>query len=83
MAVHPAEPNEPSREQVWRMFDRIAPRYDFVNRLLSGRRDVAWRKRMARLLPDGEQLTVLDLATGTGDQLLALYGSGRVERGIG
>jgi len=55
------------------MFDRIAPRYDLLNRILSGGTDVAWRRDMARLLPDWKDLNVLDLATGTGDVLLTLY----------
>ena len=33
------------------MFDRIAPRYDFLNRLLSMRQDVRWRQFMCRRLP--------------------------------
>ncbi|MFO7973557.1 MAG: ubiquinone/menaquinone biosynthesis methyltransferase [Candidatus Hydrogenedentota bacterium] len=53
------------------MFDRIVERYDFLNRFLSLRRDVAWRKHVARMLPEGEALRFLDLATGTGDLLLA------------
>ncbi len=74
----------PSRQDVWRMFDRIAHRYDLLNRLLSFRQDVAWRKRLARLLPDRSNLRVLDLATGTGDVLLSLYGtSGKVRSGVG
>lgn len=74
----------PSRQDVWRMFDRIAHRYDLLNRLLSFRQDVAWRKRVARLLPDRPNLRVLDLATGTGDVLLSLYRtSGRVRSGVG
>ncbi|MBW7909452.1 MAG: bifunctional demethylmenaquinone methyltransferase/2-methoxy-6-polyprenyl-1,4-benzoquinol methylase UbiE [Kiritimatiellae bacterium] len=63
---------EPSRREVWRMFDRIAPRYDLLNRVLSGRRDVAWRKRMGTLAPDGERLRLLDVATGTADQIFSL-----------
>jgi len=54
------------------MFDRIAPRYDRLNRILSLRIDVAWRRRMARLLKDRGDLDLLDLATGTGDQLISL-----------
>ncbi len=74
----------PSRNDAWRMFDRIAHRYDLLNRLLSMRRDVAWRKRLARLLPDGAHLRVLDLATGTGDVLLTLVRDcSRVQRGVG
>lgn len=73
----------PSRRDIWRMFDRIAPRYDLLNHLLSLNRDKAWRKRMGQLLPDGKNLSVLDLATGTGDQLLALYETGRVGFGVG
>jgi demethylmenaquinone methyltransferase/2-methoxy-6-polyprenyl-1,4-benzoquinol methylase len=36
---------------VQNMFDRIAPRYDFLNRLLSMRQDVRWRQFMCRRLP--------------------------------
>ncbi len=64
--------DEPSRQQVWHMFDRIAPRYDLLNRLLSFRCDVAWRRRMARQIPEGGQLRLLDIATGTADQIISL-----------
>ena len=49
------------------MFDTIAPRYDLVNRLMTFRMDVGWRRTtVARLdLPSGSR--VLDLACGTGD----------------
>lgn len=74
----------PLRTDVSRMFDRIAHRYDLLNRVLSMRRDVAWRRRLARMLPDGGELRVLDLATGTGDVLLALRGGcTRVRSGVG
>ncbi len=65
-----------SRKSVWTMFDRIAPRYDLLNRLLSFRRDVAWRKRMAALLRDRHNIRLLDVATGTGDQILHLIDAG-------
>jgi demethylmenaquinone methyltransferase/2-methoxy-6-polyprenyl-1,4-benzoquinol methylase len=73
----------PSRREVWKMFDRIAHRYDFLNHFLSLNRDVAWRRKMAAALPDGDALEVLDLATGTGDQLISLHQSGRVRSGTG
>lgn len=49
------------------MFDAIAPRYDLVNRIMTFRLDVRWRRRAVRdlRLPSGS--TVLDLAAGTGD----------------
>ena len=49
------------------MFDTIAPRYDLVNRLMTFRMDVAWRKRTVRSLRLGPGSRVLDLACGTGD----------------
>lgn len=58
------------------MFDAIAPRYDLMNRLLTFRMDVGWRRRTIRdlALPHGS--TVLDLACGTGDLCRELAGSG-------
>ena len=52
---------------VQQMFGRIAPRYDLMNRLMTGGRDVAWRRIVVReaKLPHGGHL--LDIATGTGD----------------
>lgn len=47
------------------MFDRIARRYDLLNRVLSFGIDRGWRRQAARAL--GPARRVLDLATGTGD----------------
>jgi demethylmenaquinone methyltransferase / 2-methoxy-6-polyprenyl-1,4-benzoquinol methylase len=49
------------------MFDAISPRYDLVNRVMTFRMDVGWRKKTVKALalPGGSQ--VLDLAAGTGD----------------
>ncbi len=69
--------------ETWRMFDRIAFRYDLLNRLLSMRQDVLWRREMVRNLPPGNDLVVLDLATGTADVLLEFAASPRVSGGIG
>lgn len=76
--------NEHAEAESWKMFDKIARRYDFLNRLLSFRQDVSWRKRMIQCLPEGDALTLLDLATGTGDVLINIHKiSGRIEKGIG
>ncbi len=62
----------PSRKDIWKMFDAISPTYDQVNKIITFRGDVRWRKKMASFLPQGENLKVLDCATGTGDQLFTL-----------
>jgi demethylmenaquinone methyltransferase/2-methoxy-6-polyprenyl-1,4-benzoquinol methylase len=49
-----------------RLFDTIAPTYDFLNHLLSLRRDLYWRKMAVREL-QGVGGWILDIATGTGD----------------
>lgn len=73
----------PSRANVIEMFDRIAYRYDLLNHLLSFNQDKRWRKRLTDLLPSGEALQVLDLATGTADQLISLNQTGAVAVGVG
>lgn len=54
------------------MFDSIAPRYDLLNRLLSLRQDVAWRKKMVSAMPLPGNGQVLDVACGTGDVALEI-----------
>jgi len=54
------------------MFDRIAPRYDLLNRLLSLGTDLSWRRRALDLAQLGESARALDVGTGTGDFALAL-----------
>jgi demethylmenaquinone methyltransferase/2-methoxy-6-polyprenyl-1,4-benzoquinol methylase len=49
------------------MFDTIAPRYDLVNRIMTFRMDVGWRRRAVGALDLGPAATVMDLACGTGD----------------
>lgn len=54
------------------MFDRIAGSYDLLNHLLSFGLDILWRKKVACFLSDRSDQHVLDLATGTADQLISL-----------
>ncbi|MFM1920838.1 MAG: hypothetical protein RLZZ303_2472 [Candidatus Hydrogenedentota bacterium] len=66
------------------MFDRIAHRYDLLNRILSMGTDRAWRKTMRRYLPGQGPLRLLDIATGTADVMLFLdRTSGRIASGVG
>jgi demethylmenaquinone methyltransferase/2-methoxy-6-polyprenyl-1,4-benzoquinol methylase len=55
------------REAVREMFDAIAPRYDRVNRIMTFRLDVRWRRLAVRRLALAPGSRVLDLASGTGD----------------
>ena len=61
------------KQQVARMFDNIAFRYDFMNRFLSGGIDIYWRKRAIRELSGIKPKSVLDVATGTGDVAILTY----------
>ncbi|MCK6552357.1 ubiquinone/menaquinone biosynthesis methyltransferase, partial [Myxococcota bacterium] len=49
------------------MFDRIAGRYDFLNRVISLGLDLRWRRLAIDALDVGTSSKVLDLATGTAD----------------
>ena len=68
-------------DAIRKMFNEISPRYDMLNRVLSARRDVAWRKRSVRKLPERPQ-DILDLCGGTGDFLLEAQAAGRFRSGV-
>ncbi len=52
------------------MFDRIAKRYDRMNRILSLGIDISWRHKTLKKLSLMPNQTLLDLATGTADMAL-------------
>ncbi|HSZ32024.1 MAG TPA: bifunctional demethylmenaquinone methyltransferase/2-methoxy-6-polyprenyl-1,4-benzoquinol methylase UbiE [Puia sp.] len=62
----------PKKQQVADMFNKIAFRYDFLNRVLSGGIDRSWRKKAIRELNDLDPKNILDVATGTADMPLML-----------
>lgn len=58
------------KEQVAEMFNRIAGKYDFMNRFLSARIDVLWRRKAIKRLKKDDPKKILDIATGTGDMAI-------------
>jgi demethylmenaquinone methyltransferase/2-methoxy-6-polyprenyl-1,4-benzoquinol methylase len=68
--IRPFSGKESKKEQVGRMFDAIAGRYDFMNRLLSIGIDVGWRKKAIALFKNDALQHLLDVATGTADMAL-------------
>lgn len=66
-----AEPVDKSGGRVRGMFAEIAPRYDLVNRILSGGIDVWWRHVTVRRAPPPRSGAMLDVCCGTGDLALA------------
>jgi demethylmenaquinone methyltransferase/2-methoxy-6-polyprenyl-1,4-benzoquinol methylase len=58
------------KAQITEMFDSIAGQYDLLNRFLSARIDIRWRKKAIRLLKKDKPKLILDVATGTADMAL-------------
>jgi demethylmenaquinone methyltransferase/2-methoxy-6-polyprenyl-1,4-benzoquinol methylase len=58
------------KEQVADMFDKIAGKYDKMNRFLSARTDISWRKKAIKKLKKDNPQHILDVATGTADMAL-------------
>jgi demethylmenaquinone methyltransferase / 2-methoxy-6-polyprenyl-1,4-benzoquinol methylase len=65
--------------EVSEMFGRIVRRYDMMNRIMTGGRDVAWRRLAARTALGGSPGRAIDVATGTGDLALELLKAGATE----
>jgi len=68
-----------SATNVRTMFDRIVPRYDFMNHVMTGGMDIRWRtlvSRQASVVDGKASHDVLDVATGTGDLAFAISKAG-------
>jgi demethylmenaquinone methyltransferase / 2-methoxy-6-polyprenyl-1,4-benzoquinol methylase len=63
---------EKKKEQIRRMFNSIAHRYDFLNHFLSLGIDHRWRKRLVKLVKPEKPELILDVATGTADLAIEL-----------
>lgn len=70
--IRPYDKNKPKKAQVSEMFNNIAPKYDFLNHLLSMGIDKIWRRKVINLIKPLKPKIILDVATGTGDLALAL-----------
>lgn len=80
--VHPT-PGSPEKAAVRLMFDRIAPRYDLLNRVLSVGVDTRWRRQAVDYLGLAGPARVLDLCTGTADVLVEALSRDPRHRGVG
>jgi demethylmenaquinone methyltransferase/2-methoxy-6-polyprenyl-1,4-benzoquinol methylase len=67
------DPEKSKKEQVADMFNKIASRYDVMNRVLSARTDIGWRKKAINKLKKDRPQHILDVATGTADMALMAY----------
>ena len=67
-----ARPGELAPDEVRAMFDRIAPRYDLLNRAMTMGLDRRWRRQAAAVADVAAGDRVLDVCTGTGDLALEL-----------
>ena len=64
--------SEAKKKQVTHMFDGISKSYDLLNRIITLGVDIIWRKRVVKLIEKVDHESILDIATGTGDLVLAL-----------
>jgi demethylmenaquinone methyltransferase/2-methoxy-6-polyprenyl-1,4-benzoquinol methylase len=65
-----------TNDTVEQMFNRIALRYDFLNHFLSFGIDKRWRKKLIKYSTKDNPQKILDIATGTGDMLIAFHEAG-------
>ncbi|MGZ8496507.1 MAG: class I SAM-dependent methyltransferase, partial [Candidatus Binatia bacterium] len=69
--------SHPRDQAVQGMFDRIAGRYDLLNRVISFKLDNWWRKQAIEILVQGNAPLIVDLGTGTGDMVFSAMKSAR------
>ena len=70
-----SDSKDSKKQQVESMFDTISDNYDRLNRVISLGIDQSWRKKVIKRVIDHQPERVLDVATGTGDLVIALAAS--------
>jgi demethylmenaquinone methyltransferase/2-methoxy-6-polyprenyl-1,4-benzoquinol methylase len=80
--TEPLPAGEEKARVVEEMFDKIAPRYDLLNRMLTFRMDVGWRRAAVAALNLQPGARVVDLACGTGDLCRTLRDAGHRPIGV-
>ncbi len=81
--VTPYTDRESKKHQVARMFDNIAPKYDFLNHFLSLGIDISWRKKTIKAIAPYRPKHILDVATGTADLAIEAANTLKPEQVIG
>lgn len=61
-----------TKDGIHKVFDEISLTYDLVNQILSFGLDKLWRKKLSKCLKNLKNYELLDLATGTGDQVFSI-----------
>ncbi len=70
------------KEQVTQMFDKISGNYDVLNRVISMGLDVSWRNNVLKMVAERNPISILDIATGTGDMPI-LFSKSSAEEIVG
>lgn len=74
--------NEEKKTQVSKMFDNVSDNYDMLNKIITFRMDVKWRKKVFDIINAQKPNTILDIATGTGDMPI-LYAKSTAQKIVG
>jgi len=75
-------PSQHKQRFVERMFDEIAPRYDFMNRLMTFGIDRSWRRAAVDALAIEPGAVVVDIGCGSGDLSLEIAERGATAVGV-
>lgn len=83
MEVKPYQQEGSKKQQVTKMFDNIAGKYDLLNRVLSLGIDTIWRKKAINKIKDLNPKNILDVATGTADVAIEMINRLQPEKIVG
>ncbi len=73
--ILPYNTSLPKTVQLELMFNRIAPVYDRLNRILSWGFEKKWRKKASGIVAQSNPDSILDIACGTGDMAICMAGN--------